>query len=606
MVEFIRSDLEFILQQILIAEQHAAGADLLSLLPNSLVPFGLRTIDGSFNNLIEGQSEFGSADNLFPRLTDPVFQDASAGTSYEQTSGFVIDPEPRIISNLIVDQTSNNPAAVAVAGSAGADGIWGTPDDQLNDGVSIIQVTGGLDGVLNTADDIAQFSFDNTAPDAGLSAPFNLWFVFFGQFFDHGLDLVQKGGSGTVFIPLQPDDPLITLGPDGTANTGDELPPELQFMVLTRATNQPGPDGILGDDPTTVGIDEGADDIHEHTNLTSPFVDQNQTYTSTPSHQVFLRAYEFNAAGDPVATGRLITNRDLGADGEFGTADDVELGGMSTWGVVKAQARDLLGIELSDYDAVNVPMIKVDPYGNFIPGANGFAQLVTDLGPDGLLGTDDDVTVEGNPAAPVSPLAVGALRTGHPFLADIAHSANPFSSQTGAPLTADADTGIGDDGNPATYDDELLAEHFMAGDGRVNENIGLTAVHHVFHAEHNRLVDHTKDVVLSDAAQLLASGATQADAVAFLNAWLAVDVTSVPTTPEAIAALQWDGERLFQAAKFGTEMQYQHLVFEEFARKISASGRCLPGAGRVRFHDKCGDRRRVRAYRLSLRPFDAA
>ena len=33
-------------------------------------------------------------------------------------------------------------------------------------------------------------------------------------------------------------------------------------------------------------------------------------------------------------------------------------------------------------------------------------------------------------------------------------------------------------------------------------------------------------------------------------------------------ALVWDGERLFQAAKFGTEMQYQHLVFEEFARKI--------------------------------------
>ena len=30
----------------------------------------------------------------------------------------------------------------------------------------------------------------------------------------------------------------------------------------------------------------------------------------------------------------------------------------------------------------------------------------------------------------------------------------------------------------------------------------------------------------------------------------------------------WDGERLFQAARFGTEMQYQHLVFEEFARTI--------------------------------------
>ena len=57
------------------------------------------------------------------------------------------------------------------------------------------------------------------------------------------------------------------------------------FMMLTRATNQPGPDGILGN----------ADDIHEHTNTTTPFVDQNQTYTSHPSHQVFLREYVLDA-----------------------------------------------------------------------------------------------------------------------------------------------------------------------------------------------------------------------------------------------------------------------------------------------------------------------
>ena len=70
----------------------------------------------------------------------------------------------------------------------------------------------------------------------------------------------------------------------------------------------------------------------------------------------------------------------------------------------------------------------------------------------------------------------------------------------------------------------------MAGDGRANENIGLTAVHHIFHAEHNRLVEHTKAVIINDATQLLASGATQAEAVAFLNEWLAVDVAAVPTT----------------------------------------------------------------------------
>ena len=74
----------------------------------------------------------------------------------------------------------------------------------------------------------------NVAPDVGLSAPFNSWFTLFGQFFDHGLDLVNKGGSGTVFIPLQPDDPLYVEGS------------HTNFMVLTRATVSAGPDNIMG------------------------------------------------------------------------------------------------------------------------------------------------------------------------------------------------------------------------------------------------------------------------------------------------------------------------------------------------------------------------
>ncbi len=90
----------------------------------------------------------------------------------------------------------------------------------------------------------------------------------------------------------------------------------------------------------------------------------------------------------------------------------------------------------------------------------------------------------------------------------------------------------------------------------MNENIGLTTVHHVFHAEHNRLVEHTKAVLLDTAA----SGD-----VTFLNQWLLTPVAAIPADP---STLVWNGERLFQAAKFGTEMQYQHLVFEEFARTI--------------------------------------
>ncbi|KGK25135.1 peroxidase family protein [Pseudomonas plecoglossicida] len=551
-----RSDLNFILEQIKIAEADANGADILSLLPNIRAPLGLRAVDGSNNNLMNlngiNNTEFGAADNVFPRVTDPVFNPAEGapagffgpgspaipGSSYEQTSGPVFDSQPRTISNLIVDQTSNNPAAYATAYDPGADGVlnFGVEgnDDVLKDGVRIV-ASPGLDGQFGTDDDHDVYLFENTAADAGLSAPFNAWMTFFGQFFDHGLDLVTKGGSGTIYIPLQPDDPLYVEG--GFTN----------FMVVTRATNQPGPDGVLGT----------ADDIHEHTNTTSPFVDQNQTYSSHPSHQVFLRGYVLTDDG-PIATGRLITNRDLGADGRYGTADDTEIGGMATWKVVKAQARDVLGINLTDADVDNVPLLATDAYGNFIKGPNGFPMVIM-KGADGIAGTADDQQVEGNPLAPID--LTNAVRTGHQFLADIAHNAVPVFSN-GA-LVPDADTDVGNavPVNPQTganlaYDNELLDAHYIAGDGRVNENIGLTAVHAIFHSEHNRLVAQTMDTVL-DSGDL-----------AFINEWLLNPVSALPANQAEIDALVWNGERLFQAAKFGTEMQYQHLVFEEFARTV--------------------------------------
>ena len=40
-------------------------------------------------------------------------------------------------------------------------------------------------------------------------------------------------------------------------------------------------------------------------------------------------------------------------------------------------------------------------------------------------------------------------------------------------------------------------------------------------------------------------------------------------TANGIQEADFNGARLFQAARFATEMQYQHLVFEEFARKIN-------------------------------------
>ncbi len=83
MVQFIRSDLDFILQQILYAEAGGVdGSNLVNVLPNVQVPFGLRTVDGTYNNLVFNenlgidQTQFGAADTIFPRLTTPVFRTA--------------------------------------------------------------------------------------------------------------------------------------------------------------------------------------------------------------------------------------------------------------------------------------------------------------------------------------------------------------------------------------------------------------------------------------------------------------------------------------------------------------------------------------------------
>jgi hypothetical protein len=415
---------------------------------------------------------------------------------------------------------------------------------------------------------------ENVAPDEGLSAPFNSWMTLFGQFFDHGLDLVAKGGNGTVYIPLQPDDPIIA-GDDGIFDTADDLPAHLRFMTVTRATVDA--DGIPGT----------ADD-NEAQNFTSPHVDQNQTYTSHPSHQIFVREYVANTvAGLTDSDGNSIP---IGAPVATGLLIEGASGGLATWGEVKAQAATSLGIELTDAETLNIPLFAVDQYGEFIRGADGLPQMVIQL--DDGAGGITTTLVEGNLTDPVSVaealiiaetanlgMTASESPTGFSFLLDIAHNANPVFDDTGA-LAPDADSVAGNEiipnamGQNEVYDDELFDAHFIAGDGRANENIGLTAVHHVFHQEHNRIVDHTKEVLLSNLNDIDLGTVGDEDgaqaALDLLNGYLRVPLTELPATGIAIddPSLVWDGDRLFQAAKFATEMQYQHLVFEEFARKV--------------------------------------
>ena len=147
MVAYIRSDLEFILKQIKIAEAHADGVPLYGA-PNALIPtynlaWGLRTVDGSYNHLLN--PTLGAADHPFPELLDPSYRPAE-GTPLDMNgpapggvvptapnynpsnspNNIVLDPSLRTISNLIVDQTLDNPAAIMIAlERAGAEPLIG-------------------------------------------------------------------------------------------------------------------------------------------------------------------------------------------------------------------------------------------------------------------------------------------------------------------------------------------------------------------------------------------------------------------------------------------------------------------------------------------------
>ena len=110
---------------------------------------------------------FGAADKLFPRLLDPQYRDDADGDTFAGETntdygagGNVVDADPRIISNLIVDQTSNNPAAWRSRARAGVGPHLGHRPTTSSTTASPSCVSApGLDGVTGTADDIADFSF---------------------------------------------------------------------------------------------------------------------------------------------------------------------------------------------------------------------------------------------------------------------------------------------------------------------------------------------------------------------------------------------------------------------------------------------------------------
>ncbi len=149
MVTYIRSDLDFILKQIKVAEADAAFRQGISTgdpnnvakplfgpggsIPTYNLSWGLRTVDGTYNNPLH--PEWGAADNEFPEPLGTQFKTIMvparprwrSGSRPHTTRQSTMMARPvrrrrrlRLLSsapsrNLIVDQTLGNPSAILTA-----------------------------------------------------------------------------------------------------------------------------------------------------------------------------------------------------------------------------------------------------------------------------------------------------------------------------------------------------------------------------------------------------------------------------------------------------------------------------------------------------------
>ena len=350
--ELSQSDVDFLEKQARLGV--VAASDLADVSDAR----GIRELDGFGNNV--QNPLWGNADQVYARLVEANY----ANGVDELRDG----PNPREISNAILNQNR-----------LGLTNLFG-PDagDQ-----------------------------DRDLPNGFRGSEF---VPAFGQYFDHGLGFLPKGGVNS----------------DGTAagRLTDIGTPDFP-LSLTRGDVEPG---------------TGIDSPRQHPNQTSPFIDQNQAYGSNDKVLEFLLERDY----DGTFTGRLFAGPG---------------GGLPNLGELKE---------------------------NWQRGVDaGLAEAI-----------DWD-----------SPTALSNFRgSGDPILIDI---------------------------NPGV-DIDL---HLVAGDGRVNENAGLSVVHEIWHNNHNfwvgELLTHFNE-----------------------NGGIPSDLTS---------------EHIFQMAKIINEGEYQRAVFDEFVELLVGS-----------------------------------
>lgn len=535
----------------------------------------------AFNNDLNYSKHYGGFVSSQTAPTGWVFN-TSYVIDYSVRGTNITDASARLISNLISNQADKTLLQVQ-------DDPTTTPDGRVNP----------LTGLTNPL-------------------PYSMYLASWGQYTDHGFDLVLKGVDGKVLVPILPGDDMYT-GPGqyltvsrtntynvtiqagssdalmtawglsdngtpvfGTVTSANALTGNYSGGLLLNGqqisfSNSNGGavvSAINAQSPYT-GVSASLNGQNqlvltplsaESRNTISPPTDLNQEYGSAPSQLVFASEYVL-VNGVPTRTGQLLNHSvsgvvDLGGGG-FGT--------QSRWSDVKANAQ-LLGLTLHDYNVGDTPLLKFNADGTlYLDPTTHTARFLAVNNVTGL-----QVEIQDTALNLLSANNLTLLTTGHAFLND----RGPFSLASdganvpGFPYSL---TAAGD--NPANYAANMTAffttngygtfqpleAHLIAGDGRTNENIGLSSIQEIWHSEHNRNVEIIKQTFGLEK-NLNGQGQWDGTYTAFKNAAATANFAGAGAIP---AADIWTGEMLMQAGKLLTESEYQHVVFQELLRKFS-------------------------------------
>ena len=410
-------------------------------------------------------------------------------------------------------------------------------------------------------------------------APVNMWFAIFGQFFDHGLDLIGKGGQGTaITIALDPNDPLYgATGADGQPVTS---------ITIGRAT--------------VAGADANGDP--NYVNHTSPFIDQSQTYGSVDQITQLLRKWETTDGGTTYHAGIELFDGQSLADTwtrrwPDGTTTEVR-DTLPTLSELRDHVLDTGRTALTWEDVADYR--NRDASGQLSGGQSGHA-LILDMNPRFDTAHLDSTQEIGNTGLTVADLVTDAVAT---LNASLAGSGMTFQRSASGSIELVVTNGAGGphlpDGtytgvtalapwvnfsnfsimNPppgpvgaADVKDAVgqilmaaVGDHYIAGDGRVNENFGLTSIHHVFHEEHNYQVENLKSWIYQhDAAN---SPGTHDG----LHAWqdnLGFGADANGNFLNQDGSIAWNADKMFNATKLLVEMEYQHAAVDQYARTVT-------------------------------------